>query len=108
MNHTKCSAKYGTKINVYTTISFCLASAVDNEIRCFSHTHMVGAGVEDYGHIGVMPTREVEPHTVRNYGYRSKFSHKNETARPGEPWLCVAGWVCSGMPLVVAVMACFE
>lgn len=45
---------------------------------------MVGAGVEDYGHIGVMVTREVSPETVRGYGYRSKFNHKNETAYPGD------------------------
>ena len=61
-----------------------LSPTVDNEIRCFSHTHLVGAGVEDYGHIGVMPTRGVEPSTIRDNGYRSKFSHKNETARPGK------------------------
>lgn len=55
----------------------------DNEIRCFSHTHMMGAGVGDYGHIGVMATREISTKTVTNEGYRSKFSHHNETAYPG-------------------------
>lgn len=55
----------------------------DNEIRCFSHTHMMGAGVVDYGHIGVMATREMTTKIITNDGYRSKFSHQNETAYPG-------------------------
>ena len=53
----------------------------DNEIICFSHTHMMGAGVEDYGTIGIMPVREVSDKTVENY--RSSFSHKTEYAIPG-------------------------
>ncbi|KAL5496212.1 hypothetical protein EMCRGX_G012453 [Ephydatia muelleri] len=55
----------------------------DNEILCFSHTHMVGAGVEDYGHIGVMPTRALNADVVKGKGYRSRFSHEEETAYPG-------------------------
>lgn len=55
----------------------------DNEIRCFSHTHMVGAGVEDYGHVGVMATRALNADVVKGNGYRSKFSHEEETAYPG-------------------------
>ena len=44
---------------------------------------MMGAGVVDYGHIGVMATREMTTKIVTNDGYRSKFSHQNETAYPG-------------------------
>ena len=44
---------------------------------------MMGAGVGDYGHIGVMATREMSAEVVTNEGYRSKFSHQNETAYPG-------------------------
>lgn len=57
--------------------------ADDDEIRCFSHTHMMGAGVVDYGNVGVMPTSELNSKMVTNNGYRSKFNHKNETASPG-------------------------
>ena len=55
----------------------------DDEIRCFSHTHMMGAGVADYGNIGVMATTALNSKMVVNNGYRSKFSHDNETASPG-------------------------
>eukprot|EP00117_Sycon_ciliatum_P027270 scpid28321/ scgid2435/ Uncharacterized glycosidase Rv0584 len=55
----------------------------DNEIRCFSHTHMVGPGVLDFGNIGTMATRSVQSSMFSNYGYRSKFKHANETAMPG-------------------------
>ena len=44
---------------------------------------MMGAGVVDYGHIGVMATREMTTKIIANDGYRSKFSHQNETAYPG-------------------------
>lgn len=53
----------------------------DNDIICFSHTHMMGAGVEDYGTIGIMPVREVSNKTILNY--RSSFNHKTEYALPG-------------------------
>lgn len=42
---------------------------------------MMGAGLEDYGTIGIMPVREVSDKTVENY--RSSFSHKTEYALPG-------------------------
>jgi putative alpha-1,2-mannosidase len=56
----------------------------DDQIRVFSHTHMVGAGVEDYGNIGVMPS-VLDPATVlsQSFGARQHFSHTNETASPG-------------------------
>jgi hypothetical protein len=77
----------------------------DEYIRLFSHTHMVGSGVLDYGNIGVMPitknptlllvlialhewrthTRKEKTHTqlfisaqLSNYAYRSQFSHQSE------------------------------
>ena len=61
----------------------------DTHIRCFSHTHMVGSGVWDYGNIGVMAVRpsrgeRLTLETVRNYGYRSRFTHLTETVEPGE------------------------
>lgn len=44
---------------------------------------MVGAGVTDYGNIGVMPIREISKHTITNYGYRSKFDHQHENSTAG-------------------------
>lgn len=45
---------------------------------------MMGAGVIDYGNIGVMATSKLDANTVKNNGYKSKFSHNNETAKPGK------------------------
>lgn len=60
----------------------------DSTIMGFSHTHLSGTGVGDYGDIRLMPTIGdvlLNPGTEENpeSGYRSRFSHKNETARPG-------------------------
>ncbi len=57
----------------------------DDEIYGFSHTHLSGTGVSDYGDILLMPTNQA---TLNNgasvgKGYKSKFSHKNEVAQPG-------------------------
>jgi putative alpha-1,2-mannosidase len=57
----------------------------DNTIIGFSHTHLSGTGVGDYGDIRLMPMtgklitvpgKEEDPSS----GYRSRFSHNNETA----------------------------
>lgn len=48
---------------------------------------MMGAGVGDYGHIGVMATREMSSKIITDEGYRSKFSHQNETAYPGGDYI---------------------
>lgn len=60
----------------------------DRAIYGFSHTHMSGTGISDYGDILFMPTlREVFPSVTAagqsGSGYASSFTHKNETARPG-------------------------
>ncbi|WP_163835304.1 GH92 family glycosyl hydrolase [Spartinivicinus ruber] len=60
----------------------------DNTIIGFSHTHLSGTGVGDYGDILLMPTTgdvqleqgsEEHPET----GYRSRFEHDQESASPG-------------------------
>ncbi|HZB46722.1 MAG TPA: glycoside hydrolase domain-containing protein, partial [Pyrinomonadaceae bacterium] len=60
----------------------------DTIVYGFSHTHLSGTGISDYGDILLMPTAgEVfinalfEGKTER--GYASRFSHRNETAAPG-------------------------
>ena len=57
----------------------------DDEIYGFSHTHLSGTGVSDYGDILLMPTNQAILNNGANgeLGYKSKFSHKNEVAQPG-------------------------
>ena len=53
----------------------------DDLIYGFSHTHLNGTGVSDYGDIMLMPTMG-EPSLDKEV-YSSKFSHKNEKASAG-------------------------
>lgn len=53
----------------------------DNRIYGFSHTHLNGTGVSDYGDILLMPTMS-EP-SFNNKIYSSTFSHANEKASAG-------------------------
>jgi len=60
----------------------------DNSIMGFSHTHLSGTGVGDYGDILFMPTTgeiKTRPGSKKDpdEGYRSRFSHNNETAKAG-------------------------
>lgn len=60
----------------------------DSIIYGFSHTHLSGTGIPDYGDILLMPTIgkvQVQPGTVEDNfdGYASSFSHSNEIAFPG-------------------------
>ncbi len=53
----------------------------DHVIYGFSHTHLSGTGISDYGDILLMPT--VGKLSLSNRDYASSFSHRNETARAG-------------------------
>ena len=67
----------------------------DSIIYGFSHTHLSGTGISDYGDVLLMPTRgEIQltngvkksltsKKTINQLGYGSKFSHSNETSSPG-------------------------
>ena len=58
----------------------------DSIIYGFSHTHLSGTGVSDYGDILLMPTTGellLNNGADGNPGYSSKFSHENETAKAG-------------------------
>ncbi len=57
----------------------------DEYIYGFSHTHLSGTGVSDYGDILLMPTNEINFHNGADgvKGYRAHFSHENEEASPG-------------------------
>ncbi|WP_419870162.1 GH92 family glycosyl hydrolase [Chryseobacterium sp. CT-SW4] len=53
----------------------------DSVIYGFSHTHLNGTGVSDYGDIMLMPTMGTP--SLQTKEYSSKFSHKNEKATAG-------------------------
>jgi predicted alpha-1,2-mannosidase len=60
----------------------------DAIIYGFSHTHLSGTGISDYGDILFMPTAGEIYLTATNgeqtdKGYASRFSHRNEIAKPG-------------------------
>ncbi|WP_104734806.1 GH92 family glycosyl hydrolase [Hanstruepera ponticola] len=57
----------------------------DSYIYGFSHTHLSGTGVSDYGDILLMPTNEINFNNGADgkKGYRAHFSHDNEVAEPG-------------------------
>ena len=58
----------------------------DPTIVGFSHTHLSGTGHSDLGDILMMPVSGeicLEPGTVENPGYRSRFSHDTEKSVPG-------------------------
>ena len=60
----------------------------DNTIVGFSHTHLSGTGHSDLGDILIMPQTgalQLNPGTADNPdgGYRQRFSHDTEQARPG-------------------------
>lgn len=57
----------------------------DNHIYGFSHTHLSGTGISDYGDILLMPTNEIIFNNGADgkKGYKSAFSHDNEVATPG-------------------------
>lgn len=56
----------------------------DGYINAISHTHMEGSGLPSLGMVAVMPVSRLDGAVTRlDYGYRSSFSHSNETAKPG-------------------------
>jgi putative alpha-1,2-mannosidase len=56
----------------------------DSTVRAFSHTHLVGAGVNDLGSVGVMPISITKNITsVSHDWWWSDFDKVSETASPG-------------------------
>lgn len=57
----------------------------DDIIYGFSHTHLSGTGVSDYGDVLLMPTNKpiLNNGADGQEGYSSKFSHDKEKASPG-------------------------
>lgn len=57
----------------------------DEYIYGFSHTHLSGTGISDYGDVLLMPTNKqiFNNGADGKAGYRAHFSHDNESAQPG-------------------------
>ncbi|WP_431157374.1 GH92 family glycosyl hydrolase [Winogradskyella poriferorum] len=57
----------------------------DSYIYGFSHTHLSGTGISDYGDVLLMPTDRINFNNGADgkAGYRAHFSHDNESASPG-------------------------
>ena len=58
----------------------------DSIIYGFSHTHLSGTGVSDYGDLLIVPQNgkpRLDPGYERNNGYGDYFKHENEEASPG-------------------------
>ncbi len=60
----------------------------DSIVYGFSHTHLSGTGISDYGDVLLMPTvGDVFLNALNNgspeKGYASRFQHARETASPG-------------------------
>ena len=53
----------------------------DQLIYGFSHTHLSGTGISDYGDVLLMPA--VDEVSLKDRGYAAGFSHQNEFARAG-------------------------
>ena len=58
----------------------------DSIIYGFSHTHLSGTGVSDYGDLLIVPQNgkpKIDPGYSSKNGYGDYFSHENEKASPG-------------------------
>ena len=58
----------------------------DSIIYGFSHTHLSGTGVSDYGDLLIVPQLgkpRIDPGYHANNGYQATFSHEDEQASPG-------------------------
>ncbi|MCC6556708.1 MAG: GH92 family glycosyl hydrolase [Polyangiaceae bacterium] len=55
----------------------------DSFIYGFSHTRMHGAGIVDYGTVGLLPTIGMTADKTTEVGRRAGFSHDHERAAPG-------------------------
>lgn len=62
----------------------------DTFINIFSHTHVFGAGIVDYGEVGIIPVQvknndddDLKRMISKKHGYRSEFRHETEIIEPG-------------------------
>ncbi len=57
--------------------------AGDDTVQGFSHLHLHGAGVADFGVVSVMPTRTFDPTRTGVVAYQARFAKADEHARAG-------------------------
>ena len=57
--------------------------AGDDIVQAFTHLHLHGAGVADFGILAVMPTRVFDPTKTRAVDYEARFAKADERARAG-------------------------
>ena len=55
----------------------------DRTIQGFSHMHLHGPGLTDYGVLSVMPVNQMNSEKTTRLGYNSAFSHDDEHAEVG-------------------------
>ena len=65
--------------------------AGDDIIQGFSHLHLHGAGVADFGIVSVMPTRAFDPARTGVVAYQARFAKADEDAGPGRYQVTLAG-----------------
>jgi putative alpha-1,2-mannosidase len=65
----------------------------DTDVRAFSHTHLVGAGLMDLGLLGVMPVTSTDDTVLLAGEYRSPFDHSSEVVdSPGYYAVTLSRW----------------
>jgi putative alpha-1,2-mannosidase len=67
--------------------------AEDDTIETFSHLHLHGAGVADFGVLAVMPTASFDPAKLHASDYRATFAKADEQASPGRYAVTLASGV---------------
>lgn len=65
----------------------------DDAIQGFSHLHLHGAGVADFGVVSVMPTRSFAPARTGVVAYEARFAKADEHAGPGRYQVTLADGV---------------
>ncbi len=72
---------------IWGTVGFLHCSGYwygDDTIQGFSHMHLHGTGLPDYGILGIMPLPSFSASTTTSTGYASKFDKSTELAVPGK------------------------
>jgi predicted alpha-1,2-mannosidase len=65
----------------------------DDVIQAFSHLHLHGAGVSDFGIVAVMPTRAFDVAKTKAADYQASFAKADEDARAGRYQVTLAGGI---------------
>ncbi|MEZ4403329.1 MAG: GH92 family glycosyl hydrolase [Kofleriaceae bacterium] len=71
--------------------------ADDDTVEAFTHLHLHGAGVADYGVLAVMPTGAFDPARRHAADYRARFAKADEHARPGHYAVTLASGITADL-----------